>query len=531
VGALYAAGLSNHWVPKRDSALYLSLGRSLAEGRGMEFNGQQTWGIPPLVPLVIAGGRLLVGNEPWLPNLAMTLFAFGAVALTYLVLRELAADLAGESRDLLVFGALLVTGTSARLFIDSRCILTDVPFLFWVMLGLYAFLRARRGHWGWCLIGSVAFVAATCTRILGPVFFAVVVVVMLLDFRRAGNAKRAAATLAGSALVGAGFWFWMAVMRRWSDPEAFDYIRPVSNSGIRFLAARTQWAEFTQSVASIPNAIANALADQKMPWISLLPAALVVIGMAAALGRRQHLVVWLVVVYVAFLVGVGGVDGRYLLAVMPILVYFLLLGVLVTMDFLTGRLRRSSAAGGQGADPPTGQPVRLALLVTVAILAAISLPKVAREIYWLHHPQFTEVYAHGAWRDIMEVGDYLREHGRPGTDLVASPEQRLVHFVSRLHTDPLAPGKERQDYLTVTPADVVDKVVRGSYRFVVVPTDVGQWSSDVLSRLDASGVFLAPPHGIGVLAVYERRPEPSAPTAGSRRVRRPAAPIPKLKSL
>jgi 4-amino-4-deoxy-L-arabinose transferase-like glycosyltransferase len=130
LAALYASGISSHWIPTPDSALYMSLGRSLAEGRGMEFNGQQTWGIPPLVPLMIAGSQILVSDEPWLLHGMMALLALGVMGLSCLVLRELAADLAEEWRAPLVFGALLVIGTSAQLFAGSRCVLTDVPFLF-----------------------------------------------------------------------------------------------------------------------------------------------------------------------------------------------------------------------------------------------------------------------------------------------------------------------------------------------------------------------------------------------------------------
>jgi len=50
VALAYALAINDQWAIKGDSALYLALGRSLAEGRGMEYNGQQMWGTPPAIP-------------------------------------------------------------------------------------------------------------------------------------------------------------------------------------------------------------------------------------------------------------------------------------------------------------------------------------------------------------------------------------------------------------------------------------------------------------------------------------------------
>jgi 4-amino-4-deoxy-L-arabinose transferase-like glycosyltransferase len=508
--ALFAAGVSSHWVPTRDSALYMSLGRSLAEGRGMEFNGHQTWGIPPVVPLMIAGSQALAGDEPWLLHGMMAILALGVVGLSYLMLRELAPDLPEAWRDPFIFGALLMVGTSAELFEGARCVLTDVPFLFWVMLGLYSFLRSRRGHWSWCLIGSVAFLVATYTRLFGVVLFAGVALGVLLDFHREGYRRRVVAVLAGGAVVGAGFAFWLLVMRHWSDPGTFDYLA----QNQRTLLAHQPWKRIFGAVIAIPPSLANAMTDQKMPWVSLLLTALLGIGAVAAMRRRQWLVVGPVLVYVTWLAWTGYMAGRYLLAIMPILVYFLFLGLLTTAAFVNRRLRRRPAAKEPGASALPRPAVQWIVGATVAVALVISMPKNVREIYWLHHPQFIEVIDHGQWRDIVEVSEYLQEHGRPETDRVAVTEGRIVHWLTRMRTDELG-VRIRQDWQErlALPQAIAEQITAGECRFAVVPTDIPDWSREVAERLDASGIFGGPPRLIGHYAVYERggEPPPSQP--------------------
>lgn len=55
VAVMYALLWSPHWYPLSDSSLYLSLGRSVAAGRGLTMMGDPVRLCPPLTPLLIAG--------------------------------------------------------------------------------------------------------------------------------------------------------------------------------------------------------------------------------------------------------------------------------------------------------------------------------------------------------------------------------------------------------------------------------------------------------------------------------------------
>ncbi|MGB3087225.1 MAG: phospholipid carrier-dependent glycosyltransferase [Phycisphaerae bacterium] len=505
IAVLYLSAVNNHWAVKSDSGLYLSLGRSLAEGRGMESNGKQCWGIPPVVPLSIAGSRLLVEEHYWLINLAMSLFGFGVVVLSFLTVKRLAVDLPERMRTGLAVGVLLVVGTSARLFIDSTRILTDVPFTFFVMLGLYAFVRGRKDHWSWFLCGSLAFLLATWTRVLGLVLFSSVFLAALWDAYRERRVKHLAAVAGGAAIVATGFLVWAVFSRSHLAPGGPDYIGADQVARFNLLAA-SKWAEIAKGLPNVPSAVCSTIVYQKAPWFNLLPTALVLVGLWTAARLRQWIVVLPIVLYVGVLIvlGSGAVASRYFLPIMPLLVYCLLLGVCTVATWL-GR-QPEGAAEAAGAKPVRpGWGITLA----IAVCVAISTPRVIREIYWMRHPQFYATFDKGRWQGYMDLGAHLRQRGRPETDRVLAPRTSIVHYLSRMPTDTYFQWKGRavKHFDDLRPAEFAEMAAEKPYRFVVVPTDKEGWSEAVMSQLRATGLFGPPVLSRG-LACYERLPAP-----------------------
>lgn len=61
IALLPLLAVNNHGAVEPDSGVYFSLGRSLAEDRGMEYNGDPSGGVPPLFPVLIAACRLIFG--------------------------------------------------------------------------------------------------------------------------------------------------------------------------------------------------------------------------------------------------------------------------------------------------------------------------------------------------------------------------------------------------------------------------------------------------------------------------------------
>ncbi|MBE3068937.1 MAG: glycosyltransferase family 39 protein [Planctomycetes bacterium] len=502
IAAVHLAGVNDHWAMKPDSGLYMSLGRSLAEGRGMEFNGKQFWGVPPVVPFLIAGCRLLTGDHFWLINLVMALAGLGVVLLSFLTVRRLCADLPEGRRTGLVLGVTLAVGLSARLYIDSTRILTDVPFALLVMLGLYAFVRGSRGHWLWYLGGSLALAAATYTRMPGLVVGAGAVAAVLLDFRREGYGRQVAAALGGAALLLATFLVWLLVIQPLQDARTIDYTEPLREGYFNLLSA-AKWVQIGESLVNFPSALCSSITYQKLTggYLNLLPTALLIVGAVTMARRRQWAVLLPAAFYAGFLIVFHptAVASRYMLPVMPVTVYGILLGVQTLADWR----RRGPAAPPDGAAAARPRAA-WSVVIAAALLAGISVPRIAQELYWMRHPQFYEAFEGGEWKPYIEAGRYLKEHGHPETDTCLTPQGTILHYFSRLRlSEQIRLYHGRED--NVAPAAFAEAVAKDPARFVLVPGTDGAWGRAAAAHVEATGLFEAPPVTFGNLALYERR--------------------------
>jgi hypothetical protein len=132
---LYAVGFTGKWRVAPDSGLYMSLGRSLAEGHGFVYHGQTHTRFEPGLPLVIAASHRLFGPDRYAPILVFILAcSFAAIGLTYrLMLRH-----AGRPTAVLVTALFAVCETCLRYAFQ---IVTDTPFLVALLIYLIGYER------------------------------------------------------------------------------------------------------------------------------------------------------------------------------------------------------------------------------------------------------------------------------------------------------------------------------------------------------------------------------------------------------
>src|SRR6478736_4101229 len=71
VVALYLLGFNGQWRMERDSALYLTVGRNLAEGEGYSYQGQRQQLAFPGLPLTFAATTRLFDGRSILANLIL----------------------------------------------------------------------------------------------------------------------------------------------------------------------------------------------------------------------------------------------------------------------------------------------------------------------------------------------------------------------------------------------------------------------------------------------------------------------------
>jgi len=500
--AVYALGISNQWAISPDAALYLTLGRSLAEGRGMEFNGSQWWGTPPVLPMLIAACRCVAGDGYWLINLVLAACGVGAAIVAARTVKRLGAE------DL-ALPVLLATGLSAYLFVTATRIQTDVLFTLLVALGLYGLVRGSRGSPWWVLFGVVAMVLATLTRLPGGLFLAGGLAGLGLSLRRPRLAWRIAVMAATALLAAAVLWYWATRIRSQADFGAADYSVIISEHAETFFSFR-RIESIGAGLAMLPTmTFAAILAQQLHPLAMLGPLAVALLGLATLARRGQWVIVLPVVLCVGGLLLLGGsnVARRYLLPTMPFVVYALLVGTQVIAAWILRRQPGKAAVTG-----------RVAVAIVVAACVATSvIGKICREVYWLRSPDFYAAYDHGKWQEYVKASKYLREHGRPGADVVLGLEPPVVHYLSglRIFTQVVGPGPATWEPVKIPPEEFVKAAVASPARFVLVPADAAGWSDETALRFAATGRFDPPVlFGVtsakpsGTLALYTRRGPP-----------------------
>ncbi|MBE3097293.1 MAG: glycosyltransferase family 39 protein [Acidobacteria bacterium] len=496
--AVYALGVSNQWAISLDAALYLTLGQSLAEGRGMEFNGGRWWSIPPALPMLIAACRYVAGDGYWLINLVLAACGVGTAIVAARTVKRLGAE------DL-AFPLLLATGLSAYLFITAMRIQTDVPFALLVALGLYGFVRGSTGSLWWVLFGGAAMVLATLTRLPGVLFLASGLAGLALSLRRPRLAWRIVAMAAVIAFSSVVLWYWMTRIRTQADVGSADYAAAVSEQARTFFSA-DRLDNLLRGLAALPTAVFSSIFAQHLnSWAMLLPLLVILAGLVTLARRGQWIVVLPVACNLGFLIlwGWSAVARRYILPTMPLLVYALLVGARVAVKWAWRRRAGDSAAAS-----------RVAVIVVVAVCLAFSVPKIAREICWMRSSDFYRVYDHGRWQDVVQASRYLREHGRPGVDAVMGSQPSVVHYLSglRIFTQVLDPDLGTWEPGKIPPERFVKAALAAPARFVVIPADATGWSDEAAVRFAASGAF-EPPVLIGVtsakpkgtLSIYARR--------------------------
>jgi hypothetical protein len=298
--------------------------------------------------------------------------------------------------------------------------------------------------------------------------------------------------------VGISLLAWMFFLRSRADASIPDYIS-AAQGGRLDLSSAERWVDIAAGILHFPVALADVLTEQKLTVANLGLVALLLMGLWPALRRRQFAVVLPLIFYVGFLIVCGrfAVARRYLLPVLPIIAYVLLLGATEVAALVTAR--KGASAVSKGA--------KVAMAAVVALGVAVSLPKDIERIYWAQQPRFCMVYDNGRWTDLLDIARLLRERGRLDTDVVATSQAALVHYLTGLRVashELWSPNAEEKP-IPQPPKDFAAAAVSNGYRFVLVPTNAKDWSSDALREMEETRRF-RPPDTIGHLALFERLP-------------------------
>lgn len=455
VTALYLIGVTGQWWPSPDSALYLSLARSLAEGDGYRFNGSPCNIVTPGLPLILAGLQRAFGESFWAPNLLMALCGLTTAGLIYLAVARIS-----DRRTALA--VMLATALSYTFFHQSHRILTDAPFaaLFWAIL--YSYIRYRTGSARWLILAGLLSAAAVAVRAPGILFLGSLAVSIAPD-RPPGSASRkglipACVILVVIAVLAAGF---LIVARSAADgmPMYAKAIMARLN-----VSPMVHLRSLGLGIMKLPLAFSEMLTSQETYFVGLPALLLVIAGCVSLWRRRQRFVPPLIVMSVVALALYGRahfIRPRYLMPIQPLL----LLAMMEGLCWSVKRLR--------------GRAVATLYLKAVTVLAgaiiACNTPKILRNAvyysYVSHTDRYHEVIMDGRSAELFPVAEVLREGARGNqAAAVDSDKVSILHFLSRRVIIPLP----RTARISGGDAEVIHHFAtsRSNLRFVVL--DVGK---------------------------------------------------------
>ncbi len=435
---LLIIGFNGQWRPGPDSAIYSTIARHLAEGRGFTHPmGLEGVASPGLPYLIAATFRLFGADVMWPAVTLMFLFAAGTLALTYLWMRLHAR----RGVAVIVTVLLAINSTFYRYSLD---VLTDIPFLFGVMLLLVGHElteRAdRREVMGWILIATGMGVMAAFRLVFVVVAGALMVTLLVKAIR-----QRQWRRLAAAVLVLA-----IPVLIRELDPRSTD------STGL----VKKESEIVHRLVTTLPDMLRRAVMEN-------LPDLLSDIAPTAMLGNQidgQGIILDGVITIVAFTAGLMLIrrrmlwglmvlffliqwllflpDVRYFLPILPILIYgwwrFSCWVALVMMPDRMGRFLASFL---------------LVLYVGMNLGRAVGFVIEQRSVPLMVH------YRRGHYEGVTELGHELRRLTAPDA-WVVTPEKWLaiMTFASDRRTasgpwQPLPPDQNAANVYVVEPAD------------------------------------------------------------------------------
>lgn len=345
--ALYACVVVPHWQPTWDSAIYITVARSLVRGEGYAYMGYPHTKYPPGFPLLLTPIVALFGESFVVMRALVAGCAVASVGMAYVLVRRAAGRWVAAATA-------VMTAMSYALLFEATRILSDVPYMLVSLVALLAVERFRetRSHRRLALVVALCAVAYL-TRIVGFAIALAAAISLVRDVPRARipvAARHAGIVLVGLAVV-VGLWMGRnAVVSNELPPtlrEALSYERELvaaraaaphaDTVGWRTLGERLE--ANVQYYAGLTGMLLTSKRTQ-----SVWPIALVFAGWVVVLARRSTVLEWYFGGYVAvYLLWPAHQGERFLVPVLPMIYYYAVSAVAAAADGATVVFRASPA--------------------------------------------------------------------------------------------------------------------------------------------------------------------------------------------
>ena len=362
IAVLYVASVPGVWFMKSDSAVYMTLARSLARGEGYTFNHGPYGRYPPVFPAMLALVYGTLGESIWAMQALVALTGAGAMAVAFALIRERSG-----TRPALAIIILAATCTWFWSY-SSQHIVSEAPYTLFSLMALWLAERALRSPRSpalkWSLAVGVATVAIY-TRMPGVALIPALVAAALLA-RGQHWARRQRLIAAGAAGIIGSLAALVWVVRAWAFGPGQTYTVMVLAARNRPLADFVHRLQFRLSEwAATP----LSWSYRETPWAAGLAilCALLLPGLVISLKRFRSAAEFYLAAYFILMVLLGGNTSheRYVVPVVPLLLYYGYLSLSALSAWLSEKL-------GKGRDSALGRRLLWAVR-HLAVIAGVAL--------------------------------------------------------------------------------------------------------------------------------------------------------------
>lgn len=324
----YLAGFNAQWRVEPDSALYLSVGRNLAEGRGFTYNDEPHRLAFPGAPLLFAGVFKLCHPDHLKLALQaslvlMLLIGASVLALMYRLFLLFANR---PTAVLMTFGL----GISRLFYRYCFELLSDMPFLLGVMaflVGHEAIFQRRKSdsaagaRWfDWVLLAGGLGIAIA-TRPSMWALLAAIVLALIWSLIRGPVRWPQVFICLGVAAVAAGALFWRFGLGNASDSSMKEYEEALFHVKFTHIGDVFHTLVFENIPRLFNPTLSQALFGARLdPVSNVLVGAAAIIVSATMLLDRPLWFFWVAMTFAMMLVAIEPLD-RYFLEALPLMVF------------------------------------------------------------------------------------------------------------------------------------------------------------------------------------------------------------------
>jgi len=334
---LYLFFLNNSPAASGDQTYYITLGGSLAAGQGFReiWTPRQSPHVlyPFMYPVILSIPIRFFGYNYCIMRLVNLLFLLGSVAMLYFLLRP-------RAEKLIVWSVLALTAVSCGIFFYVFRVLTEIPYLFFSLLGLIALRRyidgtavlSRR------LIFSVVVVACAYFIKVNGAALVLAAAVFLIAEKGRGHSSRnalwkAAAFVTALALImGAGGLRNIIALQHGGSTDylyhAGLFIRSFDTHGPLFFLRLLAQNLYSFAFYSIPYVVSGVVFGSRN-WLAFLLTALLAVGFAVSYIKKRGIIDYYFLAYIVllFIVPYTSYCRRYFVPLTPFIYYYFLEGL------------------------------------------------------------------------------------------------------------------------------------------------------------------------------------------------------------